>query len=96
MKKCHRCGREYDEIFDSCPKCSIVRPEEISSNYRFWWILQVLSLFVFLALLVFSILFYWWYLVIGFGFLSFNLYANIRRLRVLNDEIMALHLGEKS
>jgi len=87
------CRTYYDEILEMCPKCGIVRPEEISAKYRLWWAFQVLTLFAFLTLLILSILSYWWLLIIGFVFLSLNLYANVRRLRVLRTEIMGVHPG---
>ena len=90
MKKCHKCGTYYDEILEMCPKCGVVRPEEISATYRFWWAMQVLTLFGFLTFLIWSILSHWWLLIIGFVFLSLNLYTNVRRLRVLHTEIMGL------
>ncbi|MFH1878699.1 MAG: hypothetical protein ABH883_07835 [Candidatus Omnitrophota bacterium] len=66
------------------------QPQDViksDSETIFWWRLQEITLFLFVFLLVMSVIWDWWLLIPAFFFLGFNLSSNMHRIEALKKMI---------
>ncbi len=72
-----------DELKLKIEEDEILKSVKASKEYLQWWSMQKTTLALFILLLIASIIWSWWILLVSFTFLGVNLYANFKRLRML-------------
>lgn len=73
-----------DELKLKMEEEEAIKSVKTSEEYLHWWNMQKATLAAFILFLVASIIWSWWFMIISCTFLSINLYANFKRLRLLH------------